>query len=114
MSQVAERALFMWNNDHIVSLVAQNLQVIVPIVIPALERNSQNHWSQSVLNLTVNLKKMLSEMDEELFSTCFNKYMEDEEKQESLKQNRKLAWERLESAAGFQPVTGNTAVLVSR
>ncbi|TVU35496.1 hypothetical protein EJB05_17389 [Eragrostis curvula] len=112
--QVAERALFMWNNDHIISLVAQNRQVIVPIVTPALERNSQNHWNQSVLNLTVNLKKMLSEIDEELFSTCITKYMEDEEKQESLKQKRKLVWERLESAAAFQPVTGNTAVLVSR
>jgi serine/threonine-protein phosphatase 2A regulatory subunit B' len=114
MSQVAERALFMWNNDHIMSLVAQNSQVIVPLVIPALECNSQNHWNQSVLNLTVNLKKMLSEMDEELFSTCLNNYMEDEEKQESLKQKRKLAWERLESVATFQPVTGNMAVLVSR
>jgi serine/threonine-protein phosphatase 2A regulatory subunit B' len=96
------------------SLVAQNSQVIVPIVIPALECNSQIHWNQSVLNLTVNLKKMLSEMDEELFSTCLNNYMEDEEKQESLKQKRKLAWERLESVATFQPVTGNMAVLVSR
>lgn len=114
MFQVAERALFMWNNDHIISLVSQNRQVIFPIVAPALERNSQNHWNQSVLNLTVNLKKMLSEMDEELFSACINKYMEDEEKQESLKQKRKLAWERLESAAAFQPVTGYTAVLVNR
>ncbi|CAL4955126.1 unnamed protein product [Urochloa decumbens] len=112
--QVAERALFMWNNDHIISLVAQNRQAIVPIVTPALEANIQNHWNVSVLNLTANVKKMLSEMDEELFSTCLANHKEDRERQASLQEKRRLAWERLESAAAFQPVTGNTAVLVSR
>ncbi|XP_062217907.1 serine/threonine protein phosphatase 2A 57 kDa regulatory subunit B' kappa isoform-like [Phragmites australis] len=112
--QVSERALFMWNNDHIISLVAQNRQVLVPIVTPALEENIHNHWNLSVLNLAANVKKMLSEMDEELFSACLAKYKEDEEKRVSLEQKRRLAWERLESAAAFQPVTGNTAVLVSR
>jgi serine/threonine-protein phosphatase 2A regulatory subunit B' len=104
----------MWNNDHIVSLVAQNRQAIVPIVTPTLEENIQNHWNVSVLNLTANVKKMLSEMDEELFSTCLARHKEDGERQASLEQKRRLAWERLESAAAFQPVTGNTAVLVSR
>jgi len=104
----------MWNNDHIVSLVAQNRQMIVPIVTPALEENIQNHWNVSVLNLTANVKKMLSEMDEELFSTCLARHKEDGERQELLEQKRRLAWEWLESVAAFQPVTGNTAVLVSR
>ncbi|KAL6845275.1 hypothetical protein ACP4OV_024770 [Aristida adscensionis] len=112
--QVAERALFMWNNDHMISLVTQNRQVIMPIVTPALEQNSQSHWNQAVLNLTANVKKMLSEMDEDLFSACLAKYMEDEEKRASSDQERRLAWERLESAAASQPVTGNTAVLVGR
>ncbi|KAL6614722.1 hypothetical protein ACP70R_036992 [Stipagrostis hirtigluma subsp. patula] len=112
--QVAERALFMWNNNHIISLVAQNRQVIMPIVIPALEQNSQNHWNQAVLNLTANVKKLLSEMDEELFSACLTRYKDDEEERASAEQRRRLAWERLESVAAFQPVTGNTAVLVSR
>lgn len=105
----------MWNNDHIVSLVAQNRQAIVPIVTPALEENIQNHWNVSVLNLTANVKKVLSEMDEELFSACLATHKEDEERRALLEHKRRLAaWERLESAAAFQPVTGNTAVLVSR
>ncbi|PUZ75221.1 hypothetical protein GQ55_1G136700 [Panicum hallii var. hallii] len=104
IQEVAERALFLWNNDHIVSLVAQNRQAI----------NIQNHWNVSILNLTANVKKMLSEMDEELFSTCLARHKEDGERQASLEQKRRLAWERLQSAAAFQPVTGNTAVLVSR
>ncbi|CAD6230315.1 unnamed protein product [Miscanthus lutarioriparius] len=112
--QVAERALFMCNNDHIISLVAQNRQAIMPIVTPALEENIQSHWNVSVLNLTTNVKKMLSEMDEELFSACLATHKEAEEMRALLEGKRRLAWELLESAAAFQPVTGNTAVLVSR
>ncbi|XP_006654758.1 serine/threonine protein phosphatase 2A 57 kDa regulatory subunit B' kappa isoform [Oryza brachyantha] len=112
--QVAERALFIWNNNAIITLITQNRQKIMPIIVPALEHNSQNHWNQAVLNLTANVKKMFSEMDEELFSACLIKYKEDEERQGSLESKRMLTWERLESAAAFQPVTGHTAVLVGR
>nr|BAK03510.1 predicted protein [Hordeum vulgare subsp. vulgare] len=110
--QVAERALFMWNNDHIISLVAQNRQVIMPIIVPALEQNGQNHWNHAVLNLTANVMKMFSEMDEELFSVCLTKCKEDEENQVSMEEKRRLKWAKLESAAALQPVTGHTAVLV--
>ncbi|GJN15162.1 hypothetical protein PR202_gb02055 [Eleusine coracana subsp. coracana] len=110
--QVAERALFVWNNDHIISLFAQNRQTIMPIVVPALEQNSQNHWNQAVLNLTANVKKMFSEMDEDLFSSCLAKCKEDEEDRAQLEAKRKLTWEKLESVAAFQPVTGHAAVLI--
>jgi serine/threonine-protein phosphatase 2A regulatory subunit B' len=110
--QVAERALFVWNNDHIISLFAQNRHAIMPIVVPALEQNSQNHWNQAVLNLAANVKKMFSEIDEELFSSCLAKYKEDEEKQAQLEAKRKLTWEKLESAAALQPVIDHAAVLI--
>ena len=35
--QVAERALYFWNNEYIVSLIENN-QVIMPIIFPALYR----------------------------------------------------------------------------
>ncbi|KAL1812918.1 hypothetical protein ACET3Z_022983 [Daucus carota] len=38
--QVAERALFLWNNDHIRSMITQNRKVILPIIFPALENNT--------------------------------------------------------------------------
>ncbi|KAJ0971269.1 hypothetical protein J5N97_019228 [Dioscorea zingiberensis] len=110
--QVAERALFLWNNDHIVSLVAHNRQVIMPLIFPALERNAQTHWNQAVVNVTLNVKKMLSEMDEELFLVCQRKFEEEEDQAVSLEEKRRMAWVRLETAAASQPVTGNTAVLV--
>ncbi|XP_077211733.1 protein phosphatase 2A regulatory B subunit family protein [Tasmannia lanceolata] len=111
--QVAERALFMWNNDHIVSLIAQNRQVILPLIFPALEKNARTHWNQAVLNLTLNVQKMFSEMDEELFQTCKNKFEDEETQVKAADEKRRLTWECLETAAGFQPMTGNTAVLVT-
>ncbi|KAL6215182.1 hypothetical protein ACLB2K_014613 [Fragaria x ananassa] len=111
--QVSERALFFWNNDHIVNLIAHNRQAILPIILPALEKNAHNHWNQAVLNLTLNVRKMFLEMDDQLFLSIHAQYMEEEARQSSEAKKRKEAWERLENAASLQPVTGNTAVLVT-
>jgi serine/threonine-protein phosphatase 2A regulatory subunit B' len=43
--QVAERSLFMWNNEYIVSLVAQQRAAVLPLVYAALERNERQHWN---------------------------------------------------------------------
>lgn len=110
--QVAERALFFWNNEPIIGMVAQNRHVLMPLIVPAIERNSRNHWNQAVLNLTLNARKILSEMDEELFSECQRKFEEEEERRKLVEDKRRMTWERLEAAASFKPVTGNTAVLV--
>ncbi|KAJ0238047.1 Serine/threonine protein phosphatase 2A 57 kDa regulatory subunit B' kappa isoform [Hirschfeldia incana] len=111
--QVSERALFLWNNDQIVNLIAHNRQVILPIMFTALEKNAENHWNQSVLNLTLNVRKMFCEMDEDLFMSCHARFQEDEAEQCSAEEKRKEAWARLEKAASMKPVTGKTAVLVT-
>ncbi|KAG8381883.1 hypothetical protein BUALT_Bualt05G0019100 [Buddleja alternifolia] len=112
--QVAERALFLWNNDQIVNLIAHNRQVILPIVFPALEVNAENHWNQAVLNLTLNVRKMLEEMDDALILDCISNYRDGVEKTNLAVEKRKLVWEHLENAASsLQPIAGNTAVLVT-
>ncbi|XP_073039115.1 serine/threonine protein phosphatase 2A 57 kDa regulatory subunit B' kappa isoform-like [Primulina eburnea] len=111
--QVAERALFLWNNDQIVNLIAHNRQIILPIVFPALETNAQNHWNHAVLNLTLNVRKMLAEMDDALVLTCISNCREEQEKMNLVMEKRKETWERLENRASLQPVSGNTAVLVT-
>ncbi|XVE71610.1 hypothetical protein DITRI_Ditri10aG0164900 [Diplodiscus trichospermus] len=111
--QVAERALFFWNNDQILNLIEHNRHVILPVILPALEKNAQNHWNQAVLNLTLNVRKMFIEMDDALFISCHTHFKEEEAKLSLLAEKRKEAWERLENAASRQPITGNTAVLVT-
>ncbi|KAH8969210.1 hypothetical protein BDL97_02G022300 [Sphagnum fallax] len=96
--QVAERALFLWNNDHFVSLVAQNRQVVLPLIFTALERNTRNHWNQAVHGLTLNVRKMFLEMDQEVFQECQRKFLEDEAKAKGLEEKRENTWKRLEAA----------------
>ncbi|PIA37181.1 hypothetical protein AQUCO_03000040v1 [Aquilegia coerulea] len=95
--QVAERALFFWNNDHIVGLIAQNRNVILPIIFEALEKNIQYHWNQAVNGLTVNVRKMFLEMDTELFEECQRQYQEKVALAKDLEEQREQAWKRLET-----------------
>ena len=44
--QVAERALYYWNNEYVMSLMSDNAGVIVPIMFPSLYKHSKNHWNK--------------------------------------------------------------------
>ena len=107
--QVAERALFLWNNEHIVSLIAQNRTVVLPIIFEALEKNIKSHWNQAVHGLTVNVRKMFIEMDAELFEECQRQFEEREAKAKELEVQRELNWKRLAEAASQNGVDMVTA-----
>ncbi|KAK4798134.1 hypothetical protein SAY86_030460 [Trapa natans] len=97
--QVAERALFLWNNEHIVDLIAQNRTVILPIIFKALEKNTQTHWNQAVNGLTANVRRMFMEMDEDLFDECLRQYEEKELQARDTEEQRELMWRRLTDSA---------------
>lgn len=44
--QVAERALYYWNNEYINNLMQENINIILPIMFPALYKNSKSHWNR--------------------------------------------------------------------
>ncbi|KAK6155257.1 hypothetical protein DH2020_009505 [Rehmannia glutinosa] len=111
--QVAERALFLWNNDHIESLIKQNRKVILPIIFPALEKNSRSHWNQAVQSLTFNVRKIFSDVDPELFEECLLKFQEDEAREEEIKTKREAIWRRIEEIA-TRKAASSEPVLVSR
>ncbi|KAH0850140.1 hypothetical protein HID58_095766 [Brassica napus] len=93
---VAERALYLWNNDHVSSLVRQNSRIILPIVLPALEKNGSSHWNQAVKNLTDNVLKVLSDTNPELFEECLRKFQEDQQNAEDNKKKNGETWRQLE------------------
>ncbi|XAR52324.1 hypothetical protein NMG60_11020319 [Bertholletia excelsa] len=98
--QVAERALFLWNNEHIVDLIAQNRQVILPLIFRALEKNMEGHWNPAVHGLTSNVRKMFLEMDMDLFQQCNRQYAERESKAREMEEQREFKWKKLEAVAG--------------
>ncbi|KAA8529719.1 hypothetical protein F0562_034181 [Nyssa sinensis] len=109
--QVAERALFLWNNDHIENLIKKNRKVILPIIFPALEKNARNHWNQAVHSLTLNVRKIFFDLDPELFKECLLKFQDDELKEDEVKTRREATWKRLEDLAA-KKASSNEAVLV--
>ncbi|KAG0503288.1 hypothetical protein HPP92_003360 [Vanilla planifolia] len=110
--QVAERSLFLWNNDHVRNLITLNRKMILPIIFPALERNLRGHWNQAVQGLTLNVRKLFLDADQELFEECSLRFQESEAKEKE-KRKAKLTWERLEDIAASKAIS-KEAVLVSQ
>ena len=46
LTQVAERALYFWNNEYFCNLVSDNVDVILPIMFAPLYENSKGHWNR--------------------------------------------------------------------
>ncbi|KAM7269013.1 hypothetical protein ACFE04_024510 [Oxalis oulophora] len=111
--QVAERALFFWNNDHVQNLIIQNRPVILPIIFPALENNARKHWNQAVHGLTLNIRKMFNDIDPELFRECLDRYNEAESRREETEARREATWRRLEELAAEEGVKDETFPLAN-
>jgi len=97
--QVAERALFLWNNEYIVSLIASHRKIVLPIVFEALYLNSRQHWNSTVHGLTCNVVKLFMEMDADLFDSTSRDYRELTEKREELTKRDEGRWQKLDEAA---------------
>ena len=50
--QVAERALYFWNNEYFCNLVSDNVEVILPIMFAPLYENSKGHWNRYVAHVS--------------------------------------------------------------
>lgn len=77
--QVAERALYYWNNEYIMSLIAENSTIILPIMFPALYRNSKTHWNKTIHGLIYNALKLFMEMNQKLFDECNTNFKQERE-----------------------------------
>lgn len=70
MFQVAERALYFWNNEYILSLIEENIDKILPIMFGSLYKISKEHWNPYVtfhfICGTINKLSTVSGLDWEL------------------------------------------------
>lgn len=78
--QVAERALFFWNNEYIMSLIEENNRVIMGIMFPALYRISKEHWNHTIVALVYNVLKTFMEMNTKLFDELTAGYKSERQK----------------------------------
>ncbi|XP_065873667.1 serine/threonine protein phosphatase 2A 57 kDa regulatory subunit B' theta isoform-like [Euphorbia lathyris] len=111
--QVAERTLFLWNNDSIENLIVQNRRVILPIIFPSLENNARNHWNQAVRSLTLNVRKIFEDLDPDFFNQCLIEFEEKEKREVEVKARNAATWKRLEDVAA-QRASNEKPMLITR
>ncbi|XP_074578817.1 serine/threonine protein phosphatase 2A 57 kDa regulatory subunit B' alpha isoform-like isoform X1 [Curcuma longa] len=97
-SQVAERALCMWNNEQFVKMASQCWEEVLPSIVEAVEKNLEWHWSKSVQELAASLKRMLEEAEPVLYSRFLLQLQRKEADMAEEERKRKMRWERLEMA----------------
>ncbi|KAF2171082.1 hypothetical protein M409DRAFT_64046 [Zasmidium cellare ATCC 36951] len=97
--QVAERALYFWNNEYFCNLVSDNVDVILPIMFAPLYENSKGHWNRTIHGMVYNAMKLFMEVNPQLFDECSHEYTEQQNNAEAVKANRQAKWDRLTQLA---------------
>ncbi|KAE8354212.1 transcription-associated protein [Aspergillus coremiiformis] len=97
--QVAERALYFWNNEYFCNLVSDNVESILPIMFPPLYENSKGHWNRTIHSMVYNAMKMFMEINPQLFDECSHDYNERQNSAEQRERARKERWEKLAAQA---------------
>ncbi|KAF9208985.1 Serine/threonine-protein phosphatase 2A 56 kDa regulatory subunit delta isoform, partial [Haplosporangium sp. Z 27] len=97
--QVAERALYYWNNEYIVNLIHDNANEILPIVFQSLYKNSKTHWNRTIHGLVFNALKLFMDATPKLFDECTNHYRQARQNDRKRLQEREEIWRKLEQQA---------------
>ena len=87
---------------YIMSLISDNAATILPIMFPALYRNSKNHWNKTIHGLIYNALKLFMEMNQKLFDECTQKYKAERLKEKERLKQRQDAWSKVEASGGEQ------------
>ncbi|KAL2851079.1 phosphatase 2A regulatory B subunit-domain-containing protein [Aspergillus pseudoustus] len=97
--QVAERALYFWNNEYFCNLVSDNVEVILPIMFPPLFENSKGHWNRTIHSMVYNAMKMFMEINPQLFDECSHEYNERQNSAELREKARLSRWAKVTEKA---------------
>uniref|UniRef100_A0A1I7XV88 Serine/threonine protein phosphatase 2A regulatory subunit n=1 Tax=Heterorhabditis bacteriophora TaxID=37862 RepID=A0A1I7XV88_HETBA len=101
--QVAERALYYWNNEYVMSLIGENAAVILPIMFPALYKNSKSHWNKTIHGLIYNALKLLMEINQRLFDECSQNYAQERALEKVRQEEKERKWNMIEKTALNNP-----------
>ncbi|KAI9779565.1 MAG: Serine/threonine-protein phosphatase 2A 56 kDa regulatory subunit delta isoform [Candelina submexicana] len=109
--QVAERALYFWNNEYFCNLVSDNVEIILPIMFAPLYENSKGHWNRTIHGMVYNAMKLFMEINPQLFDECSHDYTELQSSTEQRAQARQSKWDRLAEQAQRKQNGSNNQVV---
>ncbi|ETS80296.1 hypothetical protein PFICI_07825 [Pestalotiopsis fici W106-1] len=98
--QVAERALYFWNNEYFCNLVSDNVEIILPIMFAPLYENSKGHWNRTIHGMVYNAMKLFMEINPQLFDDCSHEYTEQQNNAPAREALRERKWQAIKDQAG--------------
>ncbi|KFY09606.1 hypothetical protein V491_08073 [Pseudogymnoascus sp. VKM F-3775] len=112
--QVAERALYFWNNEYFCNLVSDNVEVILPIMFAPLYENSKGHWNRTIHGMVYNAMKLFMEINPQLFDDCSHEYTEHQNNADARMQAREDKWKALAEQAKHGKANGVSGATPAR
>ncbi|XP_060571323.1 serine/threonine-protein phosphatase 2A 56 kDa regulatory subunit gamma isoform-like isoform X2 [Ruditapes philippinarum] len=100
--QVAERALYYWNNEYILSLISENVDCVLPLMFPSLYK-TKHHWNKTIHGLIYNALKLFMEMNQKLFDDCTQQYKTERQKEKEKMKSREETWCKIQNLAKGNP-----------
>jgi serine/threonine-protein phosphatase 2A regulatory subunit B' len=110
--QVAERALYFWNNEYFCNLVSDNVEIILPIMFAPLYENSKGHWNRTIHGMVYNAMKLFMEINPQLFDDCSHDYTEQQNSAAAREAMRERTWAALGEKAKQQRAASGGASAV--
>ncbi|XP_047046515.1 serine/threonine protein phosphatase 2A 57 kDa regulatory subunit B' alpha isoform-like [Lolium rigidum] len=101
-SQVAERALYVWNNERFLEMATSGegtMERILPAFVASIEANLEQHWSKCVQQVTASVKTLLQQVAPELYDRCVADLAAKRAEADAEAAIREARWRRLEAAA---------------
>ncbi|CAN6183161.1 unnamed protein product [Urochloa humidicola] len=101
-SQVAERALYVWNNERFLELATSSpgvMEKILPAFVASVEGNLEQHWSKCVQQVTASVKALLEQVAPDLYARCAKDLAARRAEAEAAAAVRDARWRKLEAAA---------------
>ena len=97
--QVAERALYFWNNDYVFNLIEENVQSILPIMYGPLVSAHGKQWNANIIEMISNVLKSFRTMNPQMYDGLESRFREDKDTAESKRREREVVWKKLEGMA---------------
>ncbi|KAI0845548.1 protein phosphatase 2A regulatory B subunit [Daldinia vernicosa] len=104
--QVAERALYFWNNEYFCNLVSDNVDIILPIMFAPLYENSKGHWNRTIHGMVYNAMKLFMDINPQLFDDCSHEYTEQQNNAAAREALRERKWAAITEQANKRKSNG--------
>ena len=99
---MAERALYVWNNERFLELATSSpgvMEKILPAFVASVEDNLERHWSKCAQQVTASIKALLEQVAPDLYARCAADLAARRSEAEVAAAVRDARWRKLEMAA---------------